>query len=84
MSLDEILSVKDLGIICSHDLCFCEHIECIIEKSSKALGFIKSLLSSSEFSDPRSIIKALYTALVRSIMEYGSIIWNPYTNLESD
>lgn len=60
MSLIGLPSVKDFDIIFLHDLCLCEQIECIVEKSSKTLGF-KSLLNSS--SDPRSIIKALSTAL---------------------
>lgn len=59
----------------------CEHIEFIVKKSSKYLGFIKRY--SSEFKDPKSF-KALYSALVRSILEFSSIIWSPYTNLDCE
>ena len=41
------------------------------------LGFVKR--HSSDFKNLDSL-KLLYCALVRSILEYGSPIWSPYTN----
>jgi len=52
-----------------------------VNKSLKILGFIKR--HSSEFKDLRSF-KLLYSALVRSILEYGAPIWNPYTKTDID
>lgn len=68
---NSLLSVKDLDIIFSHNLCFREYIKFIVKKSAKLLGFIKH--RSTKFNDPRSF-KALYLALVKSILEFGSII----------
>lgn len=47
----------------------------IINKASRSLGFI--CRSLKEFKN-LSTHKILYNAYVRSILEYASIIWNPY------
>ncbi|KAF0684159.1 Reverse transcriptase domain-containing protein, partial [Aphis craccivora] len=64
--LNSISSNKDLGVTLTHNLNFQEHIECIVKRHS------------SEFKNLDSL-KLLYCALVRSILEYGSPIWSPYT-----
>lgn len=79
--LNSASSMKDLDVIFTHNLKFSKHIEYIVTKSLKILGFI--LRNSSEFTE-QSSFKALYFALIRSILEYGSIIWSPYDNIERD
>lgn len=67
--------VKDLGVFLSSDLSFSKHITYICNKASKTLGFLKR--NCSEFQNI-TCLKTLYISLVRSILEYGSIIWSPY------
>jgi len=47
---------------------------------NKVLGFIKRV--AKEFKLSRSL-KALYCTLVRSIAEYGSVVWNPHSMVHS-
>lgn len=70
-----VSSIKDLGIILSNDLSFNEHISYIYSKAMCMLGFVRR-----QCCDFNNIIclKTLYCSLVRSGLEYGSIIWNPY------
>lgn len=78
----EVVNVfLDLGILFDTKLSFTEHINMCTNKARGVFGFIKRW--SKEFSDS-SITKQLYIALVRPIIEYGSIIWDPYYNLHSD
>ena len=47
----------------------------MIKKANRSWGTIRRY--SSDFSDPY-VIKTLYVAFVRSILEYCSVIWSPY------
>lgn len=73
-TLEEVNTIVDLGILLDHRLNFCDHIALTVNKAFGVLGFMKRW--SKEFSDPY-ITKQLYTALVRPILEYGCIIWDP-------
>jgi hypothetical protein len=48
------------------------------KKASSTLGFLRRNLQHC----PRECRRTAYIAFVRSIMEYGSIIWDPYTKHE--
>lgn len=76
-TLEKVTSIIDLGILLDHQLKFCDHISMMVNKANGVLGFIKRW--SKEFTDPY-ITKQLYTSLVRPILEYGSIVWDPYFN----
>lgn len=71
--LKSVSSIKDLGVIFDEQLTFVENINCISVKASKTLGFI--LRNCNKFSI--SSLKAIYASLVRSQLEYASIIWSP-------
>lgn len=71
----------DLGILLDTKLNFVSHINSTINKARGVLAFIKRW--GKEFTDPY-IIKQLYTSLVRPILEYGSIIWDPHYNVYID
>ena len=73
-ALESVDLFSDLGILLDHRLNFRPHISMTINKAYGVLGFMKRW--SKEFSDPY-ITKRLYTSLVRPILEYGSIIWDP-------
>lgn len=72
--LSRVEKIKDLGVIFDNKLIFDEHINAIVNKASKALGFI--IRTSSEFKQIKTI-KILYCAFVRSHLEYASQVWNP-------
>lgn len=52
-----------------------------VNKARGVLAFIKRW--AKEFTDP-DITKQLYTSLVRPILEYGSVIWDPQYNVHSN
>lgn len=67
---------KDLGIVFSSDLNFHCHIQTICCKAFKTLGFVKRISSEFKLTSP---VKALYCSLVRPLLEYGSVLWDPHT-----
>lgn len=71
-------SSRDLGVIHDSKLLFDKHIQCIVGKAYKALGFI--IRASRSFKNMKTI-KILYCAYVRSHLEYASQIWNPCYNV---
>ena len=66
---------KDLGVTFDSLLTFNLHIDDIIRRSYKMLGFV---IRNSQAFDNISSIKLLYLAYVRSILEYCSQVWSPY------
>lgn len=75
-SVERVSHIIDLGVHFSCDLSFRRHIESVILKGRAMLGFI--LRQSSEFHIMESFI-TLYVSLVRSQLEYASIIWSPFS-----
>ena len=64
---------KDVGVLFDQTLEFRKHIRGMISKANQRVGLIKrsfSRLNSKSF-------KLLYKSLVRPILEYCSVIWNP-------
>ena len=68
--------VRDLGVILDSKLTFIDHYNTIINRANNMLGFIKRFCYN--FNDPYTI-KTLYIAYVRSILEYCSIVWSPFS-----
>lgn len=78
MSADVIhrsFCVNDLGVDLDSELSFTKHIDKVIAKANAMFGMIRRL--GQEFDDPYTII-SLYVGLVRSIIEYAGIVWQPY------
>lgn len=72
--LNEVASIRDLGIIFDKKLKFDEHIDTMVSKAYKMLGFIMRI--TTKFKDIPCIM-LLYNSLVRSRLEYNTSIWNP-------
>ena len=72
--------IRDLGVIFSSDGTFGNHIQNIVNKSLKILGFINRI--SANFKEPLTYLR-LYNTLVRPTIEYASSIWSPYTLKEN-
>lgn len=66
---------KDLGIIFQENLKFDKQISECVGKANKILGLIKR---SFTYLDSSLFLK-LYKSLVRPIVDYGNVIWYPYT-----
>ena len=79
--LSTVDSFVDLGILMDPKLNFNNHVISMVNKAHGVLGFIKRW--AKEFSDPY-ITKQLFTSLVRPILEYGSVVWDPQYTIYSD
>lgn len=73
--LERVSLKKDLGITFDDKLSFNEHVEDIIRKSYRTLGFI--FRCGRYFSHRRSL-HLLYSSLIRSRLEYCSTVWCPF------
>ena len=78
--LENVPSNPYLGLQIQEDLKWKEHITNVTKKANSTLGFLRRNLQHC----PKDCRKIAYTALVRSIMEYGSVIWDPYSKTEID
>ena len=74
VSLTRVNSIRDLGVTLDSKLSFNLHIENIVAKAFQQLGFI--LRVGKPFKRANTY-KVLYNSYVRSILEFGSVVWNP-------
>lgn len=74
LTLNRVNTVKDLGVLLDAKLSFIPHINSIISKAFRMLGFI--LRITKDFSDLYTLRLLFYTH-VRSTLEYASVIWSP-------
>lgn len=72
--LEAVSLFKDLGVFVDTKLTFNVHINSIISRANKLLGFIYR--STKCFSNIRCKI-ILFVSIVRPIIEYCSVIWSP-------
>ncbi|CAK1584851.1 unnamed protein product [Parnassius mnemosyne] len=79
--LEEVHVIKDLGIQMDPKLKFDLHINDCVLKASKMLGFV--LRESGNFKKPATKI-ILYNSLVRSHLEYCSVVWSPSYRIHID
>jgi hypothetical protein len=68
-------SICDLGVVLDSKLNFTSHIDSLVVKASRMLGYIKRIVR--EFGDPYTL-KTLYNSFVRSHLDYASVVWNSY------
>ena len=69
-----------LGILLSEDMKWGAHIEKITKKANTTLGFLRRNL----YRCPRTCKKNAYISLVRSVLEYGAVLWDPYMKKDID
>lgn len=78
-SLPYVQQIKDLGILFDRNLSFIPQISNLSLRCHKVMGYVfrnSKGLSSEAFS-------LLYKSLVRSLLEYASIVWSPYYEVHS-
>lgn len=69
---------RDLGILMNEKGTFASHIEQVTNKARQSMGYIK-WISRGQFGT--RALKVLYTSYVRSKLEFGSVIWDPYNDV---
>jgi len=72
--INRVIYIRDLGVIYNDKFNFINHINSIISKANKVLGFI--LRSTKDFRKYQTLIY-LYKTLVIPILTYCSPIWSP-------
>ena len=65
---------KYLGVLLHNSMSWSNHIQEVINKASKTLNFVKRTLYQCE----PSVKATAYTTLVRPILEYASVVWDPH------
>ena len=76
--LQEVDSQRDLGILINNKLTLVNHIESITTKAMQRLHLIRRCFSRLS----KEKLKTLYTSIVRPVLEYGSVVWNPWLKQE--
>ena len=76
--LQRVAEVRDLGVILDSKLTFSSHINATVSTANRALGLlIRSFQTSlKKYKFDRKALLVAYNANIRSILEYGSIIWS--------
>lgn len=72
--IERVDAVRDLGVMLDSKLLFSQHVDSIVNKASRNLGFV--MRTCKPFRNLHSL-KIVYFAYVRSILEYCSPIWSP-------
>ena len=80
-ALGKVSFIGDLGVTFDSKLSFEAHIDRITNKANKMLGFV--LRITKAFTRYKSIL-ILFHTLVRSQLEYASVIWNPFYAVYKD
>lgn len=75
--VEKVSKIRDLGILLDQKLNLSEHIEEIVCRAYRMMGFV--LRTAKPFKRKESYL-LLYKTLVRPYLEYGSVIWNPLYN----
>ena len=75
LPLSRSVIVRDLGVTFDCKLSFSEHIEAICGQALRSLGFV---FRSAKLFAGADVLCVLYSAYVRSRLEYCSLVWYPY------
>ena len=79
IKLPNVKEEKDLGIIFQENLKFDKHINSVVNKTKRLTGLIKRTFSCMN----KKMFLTLYKSLIRSIVDYGSTVYYPYTKKNS-
>ena len=71
--LENVDSIKYLGVTIIHDLRWNTHISNMCTKVNRTLGFLRKNL----YQCPQAVKGAAHRGLVCPILEYGSCVWDP-------
>ena len=71
--IDSLQSHKDLGVMMSADGTFSEHINCVIKKVKKRIGW----LCRTFYSRDLQFMRQMYISVIRPHIDYCSQLWGP-------
>ena len=71
--LENVDSIKYLGVTITHDLRWNTHISNMCTKANRTLGYLRRNL----YHCPQDVKEAAYRGLVRPSLEYDSCVWDP-------
>ena len=74
-TLESVHTIKDLGITLDSKLTLDKHVNNICNKAYAMYGFV--IRSSNEFKRSSTYIH-LYKSLIRSQLEYATVVWSPF------
>ena len=78
--LEEVDSIKYLGIHISHDLRWNKQVESTRAKANQKLGFLRRNI---RVASPH-LKTQLYNTIVRSTLEYAATVWSPYESKHTE
>ena len=78
--LKNVENIKYLGVTITNDLRWDTHISNFCTKAYRILGFLRRTI----FSCQQDVTKTTYKGMVRPVLEYGSSVWDPYTDKLQD
>ena len=73
-------SEKDLGVLFDHKLKFSTHVRAIVSKANSRVGLLRRNFTNLS----PTVFLPLYKALIRPLLEYASVIWNPILKGDQD
>lgn len=74
LSLDS--NISDIFFTFTPSLCYRAHIDLLTCKTFKVMGFIKRIVGEFKLTNS---LKSIYCVLVRPIVKYDSVVWDPQT-----
>ena len=74
------MDAKYLGVTLSNDLEWSKHIVTKTNKAISKLSFLRRNLKGC----PEKLKQTAYISLIRSSMEYGATVWDPYQKYNGD
>ena len=73
-SLNQVKSVKILGVTVQSDLKWGEHVQEMVRKANKRMYMLSALLP---FRIPVCDLLTIYTGFIRPLVEYAAPVWHP-------
>ena len=77
MPLPSVPHTKEFGVIVTDKLTWSSHIECVVAKANRMLGFLRRNRADIGTNSNR----ALYISFVPSHLGYASEVWAPQTTV---
>ena len=74
------MDAKSLGVTLSNNLEWSKHIATMTNKATSKLSFLRRNLKGC----PEKLKQMAYFSWIRSFMEYGTTVWDPYQKYNSD
>ena len=78
--LEDVSYHRHLGITLKSDLTWSHHINLIAQKANRLINILKCL----QFRLDRNSLETIYMSFIRSLLEYGSPIWDGCTQADAD